>query len=134
MIEEVGSRVSAANEDRNTVTAEISRAVVRIMKQQLGRGPTRCRTHLNSDHAVVFCRETLTEAEKTLVAAGKREHVKDARQHLEEVIRAELAEAVESLTGRKVASVLFDLDPDADLLVQLFVFDGFLTSAAAGTT
>lgn len=112
-----------ATDDRQALTAEVSHAVVRILKRNLGRGPTRCRTELRPDYAIVFCGDTLTEAEKTLLAAGKREQVKLARGVFAEAIRGELVEAVESITGRRVVAVVSDVDPAANLAVNVFMFE-----------
>jgi uncharacterized protein YbcI len=112
-----------ATEDRQAVTARVSRAVVQIMKQNVGRGPTSCRTELHAGYAIVFCGHALTEAEKTLLSAGKRDQVKQARAILTDAIRDELVKAVETVTGRRVVSFASDVDPSADLAVNVFVFE-----------
>src|SRR5215212_8837034 len=100
-----------ATEERQALTAQISRAVVRVMKQNLGRGPTRCRTELGPGYAIVFCGDAMTGAEKTLLAAGKREQVKRARAVLADAIRDELVREVEDITARRVDAFASDMDP-----------------------
>ena len=112
-----------ATEDRQAITAEVSHAVVRIMKRNLGRGPTRCRTELRPGYAIVFCGDTLTEVEKTLLGAGKRDQVKVARGVVAEAIRDELVESVEAITGRRVSAVASDVDATANLAIHVFVFE-----------
>src|SRR5688572_16938452 len=112
-----------ATDDRQALTAEVSHAVVRIMKRNLGRGPTRCRTELRPGYAIVFCGDTLTEVEKTLLAAGKRERLMISRGILAEAIRDELVEAVQAITGRRVVATASDVDPTANLAVNVFVFE-----------
>src|SRR3954470_7251232 len=113
----------ATTTDRQAITAQISRAVVQIVKRAVGRGPTRCRTELRADYAIVFCGASLTEVEKTLLAAGKREQVKQSRAILADAMQDELVKAVETATGRNVAAYASDVDPDADLAVNFFMFD-----------
>jgi uncharacterized protein YbcI len=124
-----------ATDDRQTVTARVSRAVVRIMKQSLGRGPTRCRTELRADYAIVFCGDTLTEVEKTLLAVGKREQVRLSRAVVADALREELVKAVETITGRRVVCFASDVDPESDLAVNVFMFEpGVLAGSENGAS
>ena len=54
-----------------SVAADISNAVVRLLSEYTGRGPTKARTHIHEDLVTVVLRDTLTKGERSLVAAGK---------------------------------------------------------------
>ena len=54
------------------LTAAISNAVVGLLRDFTGRGPTQARTTIGSDTVVVTLRDSLTKAERTLGRAAKR--------------------------------------------------------------
>jgi uncharacterized protein YbcI len=114
--------LSEGIEERQATSVAICHAVVGTMKRALGRGPTGCRADLRNDHVVVFCRETLTDSERTLVEVGRSDHVKVARLHINDAIASELVDAVETITGREVTSFMADIDPAADCAVKVFTF------------
>ncbi len=102
---------------------ELSNRMVRLLARYAGRGPTRARTTLNSNLAVVVFHEALTKAEHNLVRAGQREMVIRMRRTFQEVMRDEAVTAVEEVTGRRVLAFLADLDPEADVAAYLFTIE-----------
>src|SRR5919112_6740162 len=102
---------------------EISNAMVRLYKEQFGRGPTRVRTHwAGKDALVVFLEDTLTPAERNLVKMGEHQRLRDTRMFFQYATVREFCEPVERLTGRKVRSFLSALDTEVDgLAVEVFV-------------
>ena len=63
---------------------EISNAMVRVYKDQFGRGPERARAlWAGSDALVVFLDRTLTPAERNLVRHGEHERVRNMRTLLQ---------------------------------------------------
>ena len=102
---------------------EISNAMVRLYKEQFGRGPTRVRTHwAGKDALVVFLEDTLTPAERNLVKMGEHQRLRDTRMFFQYATVREFCEPVERITGRKVRSFLSALDTEVDgLAIETFV-------------
>src|ERR1700674_4473210 len=80
----------------------ISTMVVRVLRKHTGRGPTKSRTKLSDDLIWVVVEDTLTHAERTLVANGKAELVVHVRQAFQDIMSAELIAGVEALSNRTV--------------------------------
>jgi uncharacterized protein YbcI len=104
-----------------SVLASISRAVVRIVHEYTGRGPTKARTSIRDDVVVVMLQETLLKAEQTLIRDGKDRAVVEMRRTFQQTMREDLAAAVETLTERKVIAFMSDSHLDPDYSVELFV-------------
>jgi uncharacterized protein YbcI len=102
---------------------EVSNAMVRLYKEQFGRGPTRVRSHwAGSDAVVVFLEDTLTPAERNLVKLGEDQRLRDTRMFFQYATVREFCEPVERITGRKVRSFLSGLDTAVDgLSIETFV-------------
>jgi uncharacterized protein YbcI len=102
----------------------ISDAIVRVSADFIGRGPTRAKTYINGD--VVFCvmEDTLTRGERSLVADGDGEAVRQMRRRFQDAMRRQVCTAVEALTERKVVSFLSDNDIEAETAIEVFLLDG----------
>jgi uncharacterized protein YbcI len=102
----------------------ISDAIVRVSADFIGRGPTRAKTYINGD--VVFCvmEDTLTRGERSLVADGDGEAVRQMRRRFQDAMRRQVCTAVEALTERKVVSFLSDNDIEAETAIEVFILDG----------
>ena len=105
------------------VLMEISNALVRIYKDQFGRGPTRAHAHwAGPDSIVVFLEDTLTPADRSLVRMGEHERLRDMRMLFQYATVREFCEPVEQVTGRKVRSFLSGIDTKVDgLSIESFV-------------
>src|SRR3712207_1674532 len=88
--------------DRGSPRSAITNAVVQLHAQYYGRGPTKARTHMHDDYALVVLEEIFTPAERTLIAAGKYDQVVSMRSAFQEALREEFVDAIESISGRKV--------------------------------
>lgn len=117
------------------LSAAISNAVVRLVSEYTGRGPTQARTHLSDDLVTVLLRETLTRGERTLVRDGKDDLVLATRFAYQEAMRADLTGAIEELTGRAVVAFMSANHIDPDIAVETFVLgpSATLVATAAGT-
>ena len=106
-----------------SVAAAISNEMVRLYKGQFGRGPTSTRTlFAGPDTIVVILEDTLTPAERNLVAMGEHQRLRDMRMFFQYAAVREFCEPVERLTGRKVRSFLSSIDTLAGgLSVETFV-------------
>jgi uncharacterized protein YbcI len=103
------------------LTAAISNALVRIQHAYLGRGPSRVRTLIREDTVLVLMQDTLTRAERSLVAAGKDDEVLRVRDSLQRTMRSEIVAAVEALTGRPVLAFMSANHIDPDLACEVIV-------------
>jgi uncharacterized protein YbcI len=101
--------------------AAISDAIVQLLREYTGRGPTRARTTLDGDLIVCVLADTLTNAERTLVNGGEEKLVLDQRSKLQRLMRDDAVEAIEGLTGREVAAFISNNHIDPDVAVETFV-------------
>jgi uncharacterized protein YbcI len=102
---------------------EISNEMVRLYKQQFGRGPTAARTMwAGPDVLTVILENTLTPAERNLVKLGQDERLRESRTFFQYASVPEFCEPVERLTGRKVRGFISGIDTQVDgLSVETFV-------------
>jgi uncharacterized protein YbcI len=119
----LGARRSAFGETGYSVAAAISRHMVHLMSRYTGRGPTKARTTLNTNFAMVLLDDTLTRAERNLVAAGEIDSILYQRRTFHRMMREEAIAAVEQETGRKVRAYLSDIAPEAAVAAHVFVFE-----------
>jgi len=106
-----------------TLSASISNAVVQILHQYTGRGPTKARTDINRESVLVLLADTLTKGERVLADNGKRELVLQTRQQFQQVMRDDMVAAVEGLTERRVIAFMSENHIDPDMAVEVFVLE-----------
>jgi uncharacterized protein YbcI len=99
----------------------ISQAVVRLMREYTGRGPTKAHTTVNDSVIIVVLRDTLLKAELTLVDDGQEHAVMDMRRRFQSAMRDDLVAAVSEHSGRTVEAFLSDNAVDPDIAVEIFV-------------
>jgi uncharacterized protein YbcI len=102
----------------------ISDAIVRVSADFIGRGPTRAKTYINGDVVLCVMEDTLTRGERSLVADGEGEAVRQMRRRFQDAMRRQVCPAVEALTERKVMSFLSDNDIEAETAIEVFILDG----------
>lgn len=94
----------------------ISNEMVRIYKEQFGRGPTKTRTHwAGPDIVLVTLEQTFTPAERRLRELGEHERLRDLRMLFQYAETGAFCESIERLTGRKVRSFVSGIDTETDL-------------------
>jgi uncharacterized protein YbcI len=103
--------------------AAISNAVVGLVRDYVGRGPTKARTIHKGNLVLCVLEDTMTRAEQSLVAAGDDEFVARMRHALQNAMRDELTTAVEGFTHRRVVAFLSANHLEPDLAAELFVLD-----------
>ena len=103
--------------------ASISDEMVRLYKEQFGRGPRSAHAHwAGPDVVVVILEDTLTPAERNLVAMGEHQRLRDTRMFFQYATVKEFCTPVERLTGRKVRSFISGIDTAREgLSTELFV-------------
>ncbi len=112
-----------ARTGNQSVMLQISNEMVRLYKEQFGRGPTQARAMWAGDDTItVLLEDTLTPAERSLVKMGEHQRLRDTRMFFQYASVTEFCEPIERLTGRKVRAFLSGIDTLVDgLSVELFV-------------
>lgn len=110
-------------EVRSSILADVSREMVRVYKEQFGRGPTKARTDwAGPDVLITVLEDTLTPAERNLTRLGEHQRVRDMRTFLQYATVADFCEPVERLSGRRVRAFLSAIDTQvAGLAMETFV-------------
>jgi uncharacterized protein YbcI len=94
---------------------QISNEMVRLYKEQFGRGPTKARTNWAGPNLIVtILEDTLTPAERNLVKLGEHQRLRDLRTFFQYATVREFCEPVERLTGRKVRAFHSSIDTHVD--------------------
>jgi uncharacterized protein YbcI len=106
----------ALSEEHGTfLLSQISNEMVRLYKDQFGRGPMRARTYwCGVDALAVLLEDTLTPAERNLVAMGEHGRLRDTRTFFQYATAREFCEPIERLTGRTVRAFISGIDTMAD--------------------
>ena len=104
--------------------AAISNAIVVLLRDYTGRGPTRARTTIRDNVVLVMLEQTLTKGEQSLVRKGRAEKVMEIRHEFQEAMREESSAIVGELTGCTVIAMLSANHIDPDLGAEIYVLDG----------
>src|SRR4051812_2726017 len=102
-------------QDRPSAQMQISNEMVRLYKEQFGRGPTKARTDwAGPDVLITVLEDTFTPAERNLVRLGEDQKVRDMRTFFQYASVRDFCEPVERLTGRNVRGFLSAIDTKVD--------------------
>lgn len=104
-----------------SLPAAISKAVVGLLRDYTGRGPTGARTTIGGDTIVVTLRDSLTKAERMLAVRGQAIEVLAMRRAFQNTMRGDMIAVVEGLVGRRVEAFLSDNLHDPDVAVEVFL-------------
>jgi uncharacterized protein YbcI len=122
---ETQEAVRVASQDgeptRGQSAQAISQAVVRLMREYTGRGPTQAHTTINDNVVIVVLRDTLMKAEHSLVGDGEAHAVMEMRRRFQGTMRDDLVAAVERQSGRTVDAFLSDNIVEPDVAVEVFI-------------
>lgn len=103
--------------------AAISREIVVLLKDLVGRGPTKSKSYIHDDCVLLLLREGHTRGEETMFEAGGSRTVAQGRVDISETIRGPLIEVIERHAGRKVVGFMSSSQQNPDLLSFVFVLD-----------
>jgi uncharacterized protein YbcI len=106
------------------MNAQISRAIVHLLAEYTGRGPTKARTTISGTLVACLVEDTLTKGERKLSANGHRDAVLTTRASYQQAMADEARAAVERITGRNVVAFMSSNHIDPDYGVEVFVLDG----------
>jgi uncharacterized protein YbcI len=103
---------------------KVSNEMVRIYKDQFGRGPTKARTDWAGPDAVLCTlRDSFTPAEKNMVAMGEHQRLRDIRMFFQHASEDEFRGAIEAVVGRKVIAFISGVDTHHDVSAELFYLE-----------
>jgi uncharacterized protein YbcI len=115
---------AAIDDGPNSKRAEISREMVRLYKEQFGRGPTRARTDFAGPDIVICTLEnSLTPAEHRLAEMGEHHRLRDTRLYFQHATEPEFRAVIERVLGRKVASFVSGMDTRTDVSSEVFYLE-----------
>jgi uncharacterized protein YbcI len=107
-----------------SLTMAVSNAMVRLYKEQFGRGPTKARTAFaGPDVLLVTLENSLTPVERTLVAMGEHARLRDTRMFLKYATEHEFRSTIEELTGRHVVAFVSGIDTRRDVSTEVFYLE-----------
>ena len=122
-----------AAERRGMQTAELSNAMVRIYKEQFGRGPTKAHAvFATPDLLICTLEDSLTPAERNMVALGEHQRVRDIRNFFQHASERNFVGSVEQITGRNVRAFVSGTDPEHDVSSEVFYLSPHVTSTNGG--
>jgi uncharacterized protein YbcI len=110
--------------ENGALNAAISTAIVQLVREYTGRGPTKARTTIRDDVVLVMLEDTLTKGERALVAYGSGGKVLDVRTEFQNAMREEAMRVIGRLTGRTVIAMMSANHIDPDLGAEVFLLAG----------
>jgi uncharacterized protein YbcI len=109
------------DEKRASVLAEISREMVRLYKEQFGRGPTKARTNFaGPDILVCTLEQSLTPVELRLAELGEHQRLRDTRTYFQHVTKDQFCGVIERVLDRRVRAFVSGMDTEQDVSAELF--------------
>ncbi|HET7054717.1 MAG TPA: Na-translocating system protein MpsC family protein [Solirubrobacterales bacterium] len=124
MNERPTATVRSEEDERVSTLADISREMVRLYKEQFGRGPTRARSDFaGPDTLICTLEETFTPAEQRLAEMGEHQRLRDTRLYFQHATEAEFCEVIERRLGRKVRAFVSGIDTSKDVSAELFYLE-----------
>ncbi len=107
-----------------SVQLAVSNAMVRIYKEQFGRGPTKARTAFaGPDTIIVTLEDSLTPAERNLVELDEHQRLRDVRMFFQRASESDFRGAIEDITGRKVRAFVSGIDTREDVSAEVFYLE-----------
>lgn len=121
--EGIAAAAPTEHERAANTSMEISNAMVRLYKEQFGRGPTKTRTHwCGADVITVTLEDTLTPAERNLAKMGEHQRLRDLRLFFQYASVREFVLPIEQITGRTVRAFFSAIDTHVDgMSIETFV-------------
>ncbi len=107
----------------SVLNKDISRAVVAIYKEYIGRGSTHARTTITEDMVVCVLHDSLTTAERTLIKTDGPEMVRGMRRKFQDAMQTDIRAVVERATARKTTAMLSDHITDPDVAIEVVILE-----------
>jgi uncharacterized protein YbcI len=101
--------------------AAVSNAVVRILSECYGRGPTKAKTYVFDNYVLCVLEDFLTTVERTLVDYGREELVRTVRLTFQEAVADRFTSAVAEIMGREIVAYHSQVTFDPPMGFEIFV-------------
>jgi uncharacterized protein YbcI len=125
-------RGGSALSDRSPML-EISNAMVRLYKEAFGRGPTKARAQFaGPDTLVVILENSLTVAERNLVAMGEHQRLREARLFFQYALEDQFRAIVERALERRTVAFVSGIDTSRDVAMEVFTLEPSGDESPAG--
>ena len=99
----------------------LSNEMVHLYKEQFGRGPTKAVCQFaGPDLLICTLEESLTPAERNMVAMGEDQRLRDVRMFFQYATEDRFVESVERITGRNVRGFVSGMDTGKDISAEVF--------------
>ena len=82
--------------------AEVSNAIVGVLAECYGRGPTKAKSYIFDNYVLTVLEDFLTTVERTLVENGKESLVREVRLTFQQAVAQRFTNAVSAVVGREV--------------------------------
>ena len=104
------------------VLPRVTSAMVRIYKEQFGRGPENARSYYaGPDTIICVLADSLTPVERSMRDMGEHQRLRDIRMMFQYAAEEKFRAAVEEVTERRVASFMSAVDVEHDLASEIFI-------------
>jgi uncharacterized protein YbcI len=124
MSDERAAAAFEAVDPTHSVRAEISREMVRLYKEQFGRGPTRARTEFAGPDIVISTLEdSFTPVERRMAEMGEDQRLRDTRTFFQHATAADFCAVIEHVLERKVRAFVSGLDTAEDVSAEVFYLE-----------
>ena len=121
-----------AADRRGMQTAELSNAMVRIYKEQFGRGPTKAHTVYATDDLLICTLEnSLTPAERSMLELDEHQRVREIRMFFQHAAEKEFVDTVERVSGRRVRGFVSGTDTHQDISTEVFYLEPSVSAATS---
>jgi uncharacterized protein YbcI len=113
------------------VLPRVTSAMVRIYKEQFGRGPENARSYYAGPDAIIcILADSLTPVERSMRDMGEHQRLRDIRMMFQYAAEDKFRAAVEEATERHVTSFMSAVDVEHDLASEIFILGGRNDQAA----
>ena len=131
-MEQSADRASLNPESGGRLLAQISTAIVGLVREHYGRGPMKAKTYALDDVVLVVMRGSgFTPLEQTHMESGQPGRVVAMREEFQEMMAKRYRETIEQLTGRTVVAFLSQAHVEPDITIEMFFIDGPLPGFGA---
>jgi uncharacterized protein YbcI len=121
MADERVLEVEMDRDGHDSVRAEISRRMVRLYKEQFGRGPTKARTEFaGPDIVICTLEDSLTPAERRLAEMGEHQRLRDTRLYFQHATEKQFCGVIEQILERRVRAFISGIDTCNDVSSEIF--------------
>jgi uncharacterized protein YbcI len=109
---------------REGVTRDLSQAMVRIYREQFGRGPETVSTRFSGPDVIIsLLGNSLTPVERSMLKMGEDQRLRDVRSIFQHATEGTFRAEVERITGRRVIGFMSDIDVHNDLSCEIFTLE-----------